>query len=95
MGELFVRLWREEEGESLTEYALLLVLVSLMAVSSVKSLATTVNNVAAHAIAGVTNLQAPVRTTDNHLSDARLKASPSHVRWESYFKTHHLANNNR
>jgi pilus assembly protein Flp/PilA len=40
-----VKLWRDEEGQDLTEYALLLVLVSLAAVAAMKSLATQVGAV--------------------------------------------------
>lgn len=42
---LFKRLWAEEEGQDLTEYALLLVLLSLAAVGSLNVLATAINNV--------------------------------------------------
>ncbi len=34
MKELLKRLWQEEEGQDLTEYALLLVLISLVAVAA-------------------------------------------------------------
>jgi pilus assembly protein Flp/PilA len=40
MRSLLARLWKEEDGQDLTEYALLLVLVSLGAISSISSLAT-------------------------------------------------------
>ncbi len=45
MKALAVRLWRDEEGQDLTEYALLLVLVSLAAITAMKSLATQVGTV--------------------------------------------------
>ena len=52
MGALALRLWREEEGQDLTEYALLLVLIALAAVASVNKLATAIdtafNNAAAN-----------------------------------------------
>jgi pilus assembly protein Flp/PilA len=38
------RLWKEEEGQDLTEYALLLVLVALAAIGSLGTLATAINN---------------------------------------------------
>jgi len=34
MSQLLLRLWREEEGQDLTEYALLLVLLSLAAIAT-------------------------------------------------------------
>jgi pilus assembly protein Flp/PilA len=45
MKQLLVRLWREEEGQDLTEYALLLVLLTLAAVGSLGTLATAINGV--------------------------------------------------
>jgi Flp pilus assembly pilin Flp len=36
------RLWKEEEGQDLTEYALLLVLISLAAVTAMGTLATAI-----------------------------------------------------
>lgn len=43
MKNLVIRLWNEEEGQDLTEYALLLVLLSLAAVGSLNILATAIN----------------------------------------------------
>jgi Flp pilus assembly pilin Flp len=45
MKNLLVRLWNEEQGQDLTEYALLLVLLSLAAVGSVGGVATAINGV--------------------------------------------------
>ena len=45
MKALALRLWREEEGQDLTEYALLLVLIALAAVASVNKLATAIDSV--------------------------------------------------
>lgn len=39
MKHLFTRLWKEEEGQDLTEYALLLTLISLALVATLNSLA--------------------------------------------------------
>jgi pilus assembly protein Flp/PilA len=39
------RLWREEEGQDLTEYALLLVLIALAATASMGTLATAITAV--------------------------------------------------
>jgi len=45
MKQLLHRLWAEEEGQDLTEYALLLVLLTLAAIGSLSSLATAINGV--------------------------------------------------
>jgi pilus assembly protein Flp/PilA len=45
MKDLLARLWAEENGQDLTEYALLLALLALGAIATVRTLATTVNNV--------------------------------------------------
>lgn len=45
MKQFLVRLWKEEEGQDLTEYALLLVLLTLAAVTTLNTLATAINNV--------------------------------------------------
>lgn len=42
---LLKRLWNEESGQDLTEYALLLVLVALVAVGALSHLATAINTV--------------------------------------------------
>lgn len=45
MKDRIVRLWKEKEGQDLTEYGLLLVLVALGAVAMMNSLAASINNV--------------------------------------------------
>jgi pilus assembly protein Flp/PilA len=45
MKSLLVRLWKDEQGQDLTEYALLLVLLSLAAIGSLNQLAQAVNGV--------------------------------------------------
>jgi Flp pilus assembly pilin Flp len=45
MKKLLMRLWKEEEAQDLTEYALLLVLVALAAIGSLGTLASAINNV--------------------------------------------------
>jgi Flp pilus assembly pilin Flp len=45
MKQFLTRLWREEEAQDLTEYALLLVLLTLAAVGSLTTLATAINAV--------------------------------------------------
>lgn len=54
MKNMFARLWREEEGQDLTEYALLLVLLSLAAVAFLGPLATAINNVFSNAASNLT-----------------------------------------
>jgi len=49
MNATLKRLWKEEEGQDLTEYALLMVLISLVAVASMQTLGTTVSNVFSNA----------------------------------------------
>ncbi len=39
------RLWREEAGQDLTEYALLMVLIALASIAAMNSLATAISNV--------------------------------------------------
>ena len=48
------RLWKEEEGQDLTEYALLLVLLSLAAVTSLSALAGAINGVFSKATGNLT-----------------------------------------
>jgi pilus assembly protein Flp/PilA len=45
MKKLIKRLWQDESGQDLTEYALLLVLVALAAITAMKTLATAISNV--------------------------------------------------
>ena len=45
MKNLMVRLWKEEEAQDLTEYALLLVLLSLAAIATLGTLASAINSV--------------------------------------------------
>ena len=44
MKKLLIKLWKDEEGQDLTEYALLLVLLSLAAVGALSGLAVAINN---------------------------------------------------
>jgi pilus assembly protein Flp/PilA len=53
MNNLLMKLWRDEEGQDLTEYALLLVLLSLAAIGSLGKLATAINGVFANAAANL------------------------------------------
>jgi Flp pilus assembly pilin Flp len=54
MKQLLLRLWNEEEGQDLTEYALLLVLLTLAAIGSLSQLATAINGVFSKAITNLT-----------------------------------------
>jgi pilus assembly protein Flp/PilA len=54
MKNLLLRLWREEEGQDLTEYALLLVLIALIAVASLRIVGQAVSNVFSNAAANLT-----------------------------------------
>ena len=44
MKQLIARLWKEDEAQDLTEYALLLVLLALAAVGALGTLANAINN---------------------------------------------------
>jgi Flp pilus assembly pilin Flp len=55
MKALLRRLWFEEEGQDLTEYALLLVLLVLAAVTSLSTLATAINGVFANVSTNLTS----------------------------------------
>jgi pilus assembly protein Flp/PilA len=45
MKTVLARLWKEEEGQDLTEYALLLVLIALGSMAALSPLAGAINNV--------------------------------------------------
>lgn len=53
--KLLMRLWKDQEGQDLTEYALLLVLVSLAAVATLGTLATAIINVFSNAAANLSS----------------------------------------
>ena len=59
MKHLMKRLWKEEKGQDLVEYALLLVLLSLAAVTFLTPLATAINTVFQNA---ATNLSTSTTT---------------------------------
>jgi len=54
MRALLRRLWSEEEGQDLTEYALLLVLLTLAAVTSLTALASAIDSVFTSVTANLT-----------------------------------------
>ncbi len=49
MKQIIKKLWQEEEGQDLTEYALLLVLVSLVAIATMQTLGSSISTVFANA----------------------------------------------
>jgi pilus assembly protein Flp/PilA len=49
MEKMLRNLWRDEEGQDLTEYGLLLVLVALAAIATMQSLASALSNVFSNA----------------------------------------------
>ncbi len=54
MRDLLKRLWQEEAGQDLTEYALLIVLIALVAVVAMKSFGSAVSNTFLNAAANLT-----------------------------------------
>ncbi len=54
MKNLMIRLWKEEEGQDLTEYALLLTLISLALVTALGRLATNISTVFGNAVTQLT-----------------------------------------
>ncbi len=60
MKNFLMRLWHEEEGQDLTEYALLLVLIALVAIVSMSTLGNAVSNAFSNA---ATNLTTTTTTT--------------------------------
>ena len=54
MRKVIRRLWIEEEGQDLTEYALLLVLISLVAVVSMQTVGNAVSDVFVNATTNLT-----------------------------------------
>jgi len=53
MKNLLKRLWKEEEGQDLVEYGLLIVLVALGAIAGMKTLATAINSTFSSAAANL------------------------------------------
>ncbi|MGB9335448.1 MAG: hypothetical protein WCB14_10610 [Candidatus Acidiferrales bacterium] len=54
MGKLLIRLWTEESGQDLTEYALLVVLVALSALVAMGQLAGAIENTFSNAASNLT-----------------------------------------
>jgi Flp pilus assembly pilin Flp len=51
---LLLRLWREEKGQDIVEYALLLVLISLIAVASIQIVGQAISNAMSNAAGTLT-----------------------------------------
>lgn len=49
MKNVLMRLWKEEEGQDLTEYGLLLLFIALVSITVVKGLGSVVENVFSNA----------------------------------------------
>lgn len=54
MRSLLKRLWNEEKGQDLTEYALLVVLIALAAVTAINSLASGIQQIFSNAVTQLT-----------------------------------------
>ena len=59
MTDLLKLLWQEQTGQDLTEYALLLALLALGAITSIGTLANMINNIFANAAANITTATGP------------------------------------
>ena len=55
MQNLLKRLWQDEQGQDLVEYALLLVLIALAAAATIKTLGASVNAVFSNASTALTS----------------------------------------
>jgi pilus assembly protein Flp/PilA len=55
MKNLLMGLWHDENGQDLTEYALLLALIALGAIGAMKTIAGTINNVFSNAAGNMTS----------------------------------------
>ena len=59
MNDLLKLLWHEQKGQDLTEYALLLALLALGAITSIGTIAKTINNVFANAASNIGTAAGP------------------------------------
>jgi Flp pilus assembly pilin Flp len=81
MGRLAARLWRGEEGQAITEYALVLVLVSLVAMGSMKILASSVGKAYSGASTKMTGSRPALRVGDGALYSSRHTPRMSQPGW--------------
>ena len=75
MKVLLKRLWLEEEGQDLTEYALLLALIALGAIGAMKTIATTINNVFSNAATNLSGATAGTSSAWSHALPVERKCS--------------------
>jgi len=54
MNTLVMRLWKEEEGQDLVEYGLLLILIALVAITSMQSVGSAISDVFVNATTNLT-----------------------------------------
>jgi pilus assembly protein Flp/PilA len=59
MKNLLKLLWQEQKGQDLTEYALLLALIALGAITSMKTIAGVINNLFANAASNIGTAAGP------------------------------------
>jgi Flp pilus assembly pilin Flp len=59
MKDLLKLLWQEQNGQDLTEYALLLALLALGAITSIGMVAKTINNLFANAASNIATATGP------------------------------------
>jgi len=55
MKNLMIRLWKEEEGQDLVEYGLLLVLIALVAIASITTIGSSVSKIFSNAASVTTS----------------------------------------
>lgn len=74
------RLWQQQEGQAVTEYALLLVLISLMAVSAIKTVATSLDKVYSDVSVDLVVYYTSIQTKNFHRHhSSRIKRSSEQV----------------
>jgi Flp pilus assembly pilin Flp len=59
MNDLLKLLWHEQKGQDLTEYALLLALLALGAITSMKTIANVINGLFANAASNIATATGP------------------------------------
>jgi Flp pilus assembly pilin Flp len=81
MAGLALRLWCEDEGQGLIEYALILVLLSLIAVVSTKNVASAVGEFYSDATGKVTGASMPAPSSSHHAFGAWQSKAASEPGW--------------
>lgn len=54
MKRFLVRLWKDEEGQDLIEYGLLLVFIALICIATIRTLGGAVSDIFANAVSNIT-----------------------------------------